>query len=108
MATVEVTELTDDLNGDVAHQTLTFSYGGDTYALDLSNLNYGNVSRQIASMEQKYARLVKAARRVTPKRTSTGGEAAQIREWARANGFEVGARGRLHSDILAAYEAANA
>ena len=33
---------------------------------------------------------------------------AEVRTWARANGYEVGTRGRLHQDILTAYTAAHA
>ncbi|MDF1602256.1 histone-like nucleoid-structuring protein Lsr2 [Nocardioides sp. YIM 152315] len=31
---------------------------------------------------------------------------SEVRTWARANGYEVGTRGRLHQDILTAYSAA--
>lgn len=43
--------------------------------------------------------------------TQQGAQGAQpsaVRAWAIANGFEVGARGRLHADTFAAYWAANA
>jgi hypothetical protein len=31
-------------------------------------------------------------------------QAAAVRDWARANGFEVSDRGRISSTVLAAYE----
>ncbi len=36
-----------------------------------------------------------------------GASPSEIRTWARANGYEVGTRGRLHQDILSAYTAAH-
>lgn len=36
-----------------------------------------------------------------------GASPAEVRTWARANGYEVGTRGRLHQDILTAYAAAH-
>jgi DNA polymerase-3 subunit epsilon len=37
----------------------------------------------------------------------TGADPALVRAWARANGLEVGARGRLHKSVIDAYLAAN-
>lgn len=36
-----------------------------------------------------------------------GASPAEVRSWARCNGYEVGTRGRLHQDILTAYAAAH-
>src|SRR4051794_35874700 len=36
------------------------------------------------------------------------GEIGEIRAWAQANGHEVGQKGRIPADVLAAYEVANA
>jgi hypothetical protein len=38
---------------------------------------------------------------------SSGPAPADIREWARANGYDVSDRGRVSAEIKAAYEAAN-
>lgn len=37
-----------------------------------------------------------------------GGNVSDARKWARQNGFEVGARGRIGADVIAAFEAAHA
>jgi hypothetical protein len=50
----------------------------------------------------KPAKAVRGARTV-PDREQT----AAVREWARANGFEVSERGRLSANVLAAFEAAH-
>lgn len=36
-----------------------------------------------------------------------GPNPAQVRAWARANGHQVGTRGRIHADVIAAYRDAN-
>ncbi|MEB2529439.1 Lsr2 dimerization domain-containing protein, partial [Kocuria rosea] len=38
--------------------------------------------------------------------TSRNQEAAQIREWAKENGYNVSSRGRVNSEIVEAYRAA--
>lgn len=38
---------------------------------------------------------------------STGGDAAKIRQWAVANGYEVSERGRIRADVREAYAKAN-
>lgn len=42
-----------------------------------------------------------------PPAVHQGPNPAVVRAWARANGLEVGARGRIHADIFAAYDQAN-
>ena len=39
--------------------------------------------------------------------SSGGGDIGAIREWARANGFKVGDKGRISAEVRDAYEAAN-
>ncbi|UDL15817.1 Lsr2-like DNA bridging protein [Microbacterium phage Pumpernickel] len=42
-------------------------------------------------------------------RVSTkGGNVNDVRKWARQNGIEVGARGRVSAEVVAAFEAAQA
>ena len=42
-----------------------------------------------------------------PPAVPSGPNPAVVRAWARANGLEVGTRGRIHADIFAAYDQAN-
>lgn len=37
-----------------------------------------------------------------------GQDAAKVREWAKANGYKVGTRGRFPKDVIDAYKAAHA
>jgi len=114
----------DDLDGSPlsgSSSSTTFSLNDATYEIDLSAEN-------LAKLKEALAPFVKAGRRVsaprevkakpvekpsTPRsrrgagRHSNGAnDVTAIREWARANGFTVGDRGRIPSPVIDAYNAA--
>jgi Lsr2 len=109
------TRLVDDLDGSEAVETVTFVAEGREYEIDLSAEN-------AAKLRDGLAEFVAAGRRVGGGRgkpaaaTAAGSgsgtkraamdreQAAAVRDWARANGFEVSDRGRISSTVLAAYE----
>ncbi len=97
--------LVDDVDGGEAAETVSFSLDGVSYEVDL---NENNASALRSALEPWIA----AGRRVSGRRsTSKGGraksDAGKIREWARANGYEVSERGRVSAQIREAYAAAN-
>ena len=105
MRVVEVFE--DDLEGGKADLTVSFALEGKAYEIDLSN---DNVQRLRDALQP----FVVAARPVStgkPVRRSSaqalGDSPARVREWARANGYEVSERGRIPANVLAAYRVAN-
>jgi hypothetical protein len=102
-------ELVDDVDGTPADETVTFGLDGATYELDLSAAN-------AAALREALAGYIGHARRVSStssrrsgssRRSSGSSDARAIREWARANGHKVPERGRVSSEVKAAYEAAN-
>lgn len=103
------TRYTDDLDGtDLGEtaNTLSFAFDGKDYTIDLSDEN-------AETFRQAIAPYIEAGRRVTGTRTkttrtrSTSGNTKAVREWARANGYDVSDRGRIPADIMDAYTAAN-
>jgi hypothetical protein len=101
--------LLDDLDGGAADETVLFGLDGQAYEIDLSTAN-------AAALRNAMAQYVGAARRAggRPARAARGsraagrnGEAAVMREWAKANGFQVSERGRVSADIRKAYDAAH-
>ena len=102
--------LTDDLDGTEADQTVEFSLGNVSYSIDLSD---ANVAKLEAALEPFIAKAEKVrGRRSRRTSAAAGGRAgrggtAEIRAWARENGYEVSDRGRVPADVMAAYEAAN-
>ncbi|MFD3399857.1 Lsr2 family protein [Kribbella sp. NPDC058693] len=102
--------LTDDLEGvDIPAgkgETLTFALDGQTYEIDLTNKNAGAL-RKVLSPYVGAGRRVKTSRGARVRHTRVGPDATTLREWARANGYEVNDRGRVPNEIREAFEAAN-
>jgi Lsr2 len=103
MATRTVIQLLDDLTGGTAAETVTFGLDGKHYEIDLSSDN----AAQLRARVEPFA---KAARKTGGKTkpapaTHRNGRTATIRAWAIKNGYPVKARGLIHSDVIAAYDA---
>jgi hypothetical protein len=103
-----VVQLTDDVDGKPAAETVSFGLDGRTFEIDLSEKNARALRKDLAPW-------VAAARRVSGRRPR-GGRAANgsgsgvdpkaVRAWAAGNGIEVSPRGRISSEVLEKYRAA--
>ena len=106
---VEV-KLTDDLDGtDIPTgrgETIEFALDGTTYEIDLTSKNAAALRKSFAAYIAA-GRRVKNSRGVRVKRIQVGADTRTVKEWARANGFEVNDRGRIPARIREAFEAAN-
>lgn len=101
--------LEDDLDGGKADETVTFGLDGTSYEIDLSKKN-------AAKLRDALAAYVGAGRRVAGRRSGggrgrsgrgrSGSDSADIRAWAKDNGYEVSERGRISAEIRAAYNEA--
>lgn len=113
--------LLDDLDESQAVETVVFGLDGSTYEIDLSQEH----ADQLRSV---FARYVEAGRRAgrppagrgkragstftssssttSRARSASSSRRQEIREWARANGHQVGDRGRLSEAVVQAFEAA--
>ncbi len=113
MAQRTIVELTDDIDGGPATETVLFGLDGDALEIDLNEENAGRLRDAMAPY-------VGAARRAggssprqrtaaSSKPRPTGGDVdpKAVRAWAVANGVEVSARGRLKGEIVEQYRAAN-
>jgi hypothetical protein len=105
--------LTDDLDGSKADRTVSFSWGGTSYEIDLSKKN-------AAALEKSLAPYVGAARRaprktrgrsavasVSKRPAGSRSDLSDVREWAKANGYDVSERGRIARTVQDAYDAAH-
>jgi hypothetical protein len=101
--------LTDDIDGGEGAETVSFSYNGVDYELDLSAKN----AKKFHDSLQFYA---DHGRRLGGRTRSSGGskttkvssDNATIRAWAKANGIDVPARGRISGSVREQFEAAQA
>ncbi|MGY0485880.1 histone-like nucleoid-structuring protein Lsr2 [Streptomyces sp. WG-D5] len=101
--------LVDDLDGGEADETVTFALDGKSYEIDLTTAN----ADKLRGLLEPY---LKGGRRTGGRssgrgkaRATSGGnqDTAQIRAWAKDNGYEVNDRGRVPQSIREAYEKAN-
>ena len=107
--------LVDDIDGGEASDTVEFGLDGVTYEIDLSESNAQALRDQLApyiSEGRKVSgrrRQGSAGGRSARGRGSANGEpaAAEVREWARSNGYEVPDRGRVSAEVKEAYAAAH-
>jgi hypothetical protein len=103
------TFLIDDLDGSDAEETVRFALDGTGYEIDL---NAGHAQ----ALRDALARYVRAARPAGggPGRPPRGGrsapgaglDAAEVRQWARAQGINVQDRGRVPAKLVARFKAA--
>jgi hypothetical protein len=97
--------LVDDIDGTPADETVSFALDGKEYEIDLTTKNATKLRDAIAPY-LGHAR--KAASRRRGRGASAGGPSpADIRAWARENGFDVPDRGRVSSEVRDAYFAAH-
>jgi len=107
-------DLVDDLDGTVIDpqggRTFTFRVEQVHYEMDLTQANidrfheaigdYIAAARVLSSVEAE-----KPAR--SPRRRKSTTELAAVRDWARANGFEISSHGRVPVSIREAYAEAH-
>ncbi|MGA9870528.1 MAG: Lsr2 family protein [Rhodococcus sp. (in: high G+C Gram-positive bacteria)] len=112
MARKTLVQMIDDVDGSVIKEgqgeTIEFAIGGTQYRIDL-NLKHAN------ELHEQLAFWIEHAEKVSGRRPRKSASSAargktdlqDIRTWARENGYDVSARGRISSDVQAAYEAAH-
>lgn len=124
MARRVVTRLVDDLDGEElsegSGESVRFELDGAEYEIDLSDENAGKLRAILEPYVARGRRRPPSAgrsgdgpRAAPPRRRgvvhgSSPEELANIRAWARANGYTVSARGRISGKVREAYHAAHA
>jgi len=103
--------LVDDLDGGDAAETVSFGLDGVDYEIDLSDKHAGEL-REALALYVGHARRTGGRRRTAAKAAASaagkgGPSAAEIRDWARENGWDVPARGRVSAEVREAYAAAH-
>ena len=97
--------LVDDLDGGAADQTVTFSFAGLSYEIDLSDKNADEFAGALATYIGHGRRVGSNARRA--RRNTSKSNPTDIREWAKSQGIEVNERGRISAELRTRYEAAH-
>ena len=112
MAQKVTTTITDDIDAvqgieTPASETITFSFAGKNYEIDLSKEN-ATTMRENFGFYAEHAREVSgghsAPRRPRQRNRAHSGD---VRAWAQAQGITLSDRGRIPEAIVAQYEAAH-
>ena len=103
--------LVDDLDGSDASETVSFAIDGVDYDIDL-NEKHADELRKAMAVYVGHARRTGGRRRGGRRSRAvanggSGASAADIRAWARENGWEVPERGRVAAEVREAYAAAH-
>lgn len=112
--------LTSDLSNEESKdvERVKFSLNNQAYSIDLTKeeaedfellfQDYISVARkesQAVARRRQGSGAVRSGK--TAVEEQTGATPAKVREWAKANGHEVSERGRIHQDVINAYNAAH-
>jgi hypothetical protein len=99
--------LFDDLDGSSADETVGFALDGRAYEIDLSSSNARRL-RDALALYVAHGRKAGVIRSSARRRSGTSGAGTvDVRDWARSNGYAVNDRGRISTEVLAAYQAAH-
>jgi hypothetical protein len=101
--------LVDDLDGTDASETVSFALDGVDYEIDLSDKHAAEL-RDALSLYVGHGRRTGGRRKggkraAAPSSSGDGASAADIRAWARENGWDVPERGRVSAEVREAYAA---
>ena len=99
--------VTDDLDGSPDAQTVTFSFDGQSYEIDLGEKNRARLEKSLqpfidAGRRTAHRRIARAARGARPVT-----DRAAVRAWAASQGMQVSERGRISAEVMSMYDAAH-
>ncbi|MCK0517390.1 Lsr2 family protein [Williamsia sp. DF01-3] len=118
MARTTIEQITDDFDGsdlDPAEVTVAmFTVNGVDYSLDLGANSAEKFNKDMGKWIDKATKIGGRQKRSTSRQAAAvsaprtdKAQLAAIREWARANGYEVSDRGRIPNAIVDAYNDAS-
>jgi hypothetical protein len=106
MAKKTITQIIDDLDGSKNAETYSFAWQGTEYSIDLSNKNFKALDKLLQPYIKAGTKVTRRGRTTTSKPAkSSRRNLADVRAWAKKNGFEVSERGRVSAEVLSAYDA---
>jgi len=100
----------DDLDdSSLAEGTVRFGLDGTHYEIDLNATHAQELRTALARYTQAARKVTGTTRRParnTGKDAANGLSTKEVRDWAKANGFDIKDRGRVPADVIAKFRAA--
>src|SRR3954470_9741621 len=106
MASRTIVELTDDVDGKPAAETIVFGVDGREFEIDLSEKNAKALRKALEPFLGSARRIGGRVTRSNATKVATGVDNRAVRAWAESNGIEISARGRISQDVIEQYRAA--
>ncbi len=102
-----VVTITDDIDGSEGAETVTFSFAGQGYEIDLSSKNLGNFKKGLQPFIDSGRRVSRQGAVRLARSPTTRNNSSTIRAWATEQGIAVNERGRIPAAVVEKYEAAH-
>jgi len=105
--------LIDDIDQSQAVETVTFGIDRAMYEIDLNEKHAANLRKALALYMESGRRIRGNRKRETGSASQAssngvgGASTADIRAWAKENGYELAERGRISAEVRQAYDAAH-
>jgi len=99
--------VTDDLDGSPGAETVTFSFDGASYEIDLSSENRAKLNHAFAPFIQAARRVPRGRGRAGRGPASMNADRAAVRAWAKQAGMAVSERGRISAEVMRRYDASH-
>jgi hypothetical protein len=107
MAQTTIITITDDIDGSNGAETVTFSFDGQAYEIDLAEKNLGTFRKGLQPFIDSGRRVQRHSAARPPRSKTPKNNSSDIRAWAAAQGLAVSERGRIPAAVVAKYEAAH-
>lgn len=95
----QVVEVTSDVSGEKGANTVTYSYKGQSYSIDLTETE----EKEFHDILTPYIAVSQVGKRRAPRVRSNPEETAKVREWAASAGYTLNENGRIPNDVRKAY-----
>ena len=107
MAQTTVITITDDIDGSKNAETVTFSFDGQAYEIDLAEKNLRKFRKGLQPFIDSGRRTQRPTAARSPRSTTPKSNSSDIRAWAAAQGLAISERGRIPAAVVAKYQAAH-
>jgi hypothetical protein len=112
MAKETTTRLIDDLDGSDADSTVSYTWQGQAYEIDLNDKNAEEFADALAPYLAASRKVGRGSSGAASRRSASTAKPAgdvdpkKVRQWAQENGIEVSPRGRINAKVVEQYKAA--
>ena len=107
MAKTTIVTVTDDIDGSDGAETVSFSFDGQSYEIDLGAKNRDKFAKSLQPFIDSSRRVTRQGSSRTIRTRGSRKDSSAIRAWAAEQGLAVSERGRIPAAVVAKYEAAH-